>query len=326
MKIFFVDKKNKSGTFISPFPSDIRDYLHNPAYLIWIDCPEPNYEWIRRTFKIHKRIIELCKNSKPSSFFESEKNKSFLKTFFLNQQNGSGKIQYGQINFIISKRILITLHSLSTESFDNLNFNSEKLAELFCKGTDTFMLYLLNIIMDNNLKICSILDNETKLTETQLFKNTYQQLYNSLFALKKHSLICKTFAEEQKRTIRAIIKNTSMPVKTISTKKLLNELIFKTESFYSEITKINRLLDLYMEKHSYQEKYAIIYKQHTYLKNILSINSFIIVIIVILIFSKHFTIYKTPIAIIASSLIFFTAGYIFRNFKQKQQVSSKRKK
>ena len=284
MKIFIVDKKTQTGIFISAFPSDIKEHIHNPDYLIWLDFPEPNYEWIRRTFKIKKKVIEQCKNTNPIVFHEPQKNKLFLKTFFINAKKFPENIQSDQINFIFSDRVILTLHSIPANCFDNLNYISEDLTKIFLKGTDTFTVYLLNTIIDKNLKICSMFDNVIQTAEKKLTSNNCNGLRDSLFELKKHTLTYKTFTGEQLKVVRKMVKQPPTSIKKVSAKKLLNELHFKTASFYSELSRIDNLADLITQNYSDKKMSSTIIKHGNYLKKIIMVNFIIIYVLIALFF------------------------------------------
>ena len=316
MKIFIVDKQNKNGVFLSVFPADINDHLHNPSHLIWLDCPEPNYEWIRRTFKIKKRVIELCKRTKPPVFCESQRNKFFLKTFFINGKNFPDDTETGQINFILSDRLIITLHSLPADCFDNLNYNSEELTNLFCKGTDTFMAYLLNTITDKNLKVCEMIDNQSKKAEEKLLGDNFPELNKPLAILKKSTLTYKIFCKEQIKVVRKIIKQPPAVIKKVSAKRLLNELDFKTSALYSELARIDRLVEFFIKNCSNQKIYRLVLKQDNYVKKIMYINFSLIFMVIVLFFFKNFPTSKIPLLILASIPFLLAAIYIYRNNKK----------
>jgi len=282
MKIFIVDKKTQTGFFMSTLPAEIKELLHNPNHFIWLDFTEPNYEWIRRTFKIPKRIIELCKKTKPAAFYESYREKLFLKTFFINNNGFPEKTQSGQINFLVLNRLILTLHSLPTDCFENLNYNPEDSAKIFSKGADTFTAYLLNALIDNNLETCAMFDNVIKTAEKKLYANDLQGLSDSLFILKKHTLTYKTFTEEQVKNVRRLIKQPPPAIKKISAKRLLNELNFKTDAFYSELSRIDYLAGLITKNCSDKKTTSLIVKQDHYFKKFIAINFIILFILIIL--------------------------------------------
>jgi len=269
-KAFIVDRKTKAGVFLAPYPADVMEHLKEPDNFLWIDFYQPNYDWIRKNFKIHHHIIELCKDKTGFAYYEPLKEYFFLKTLVLNPEKYRSVGESGNLNLIVSKQFILTFHESYVEAFDAIDADPDELSKIFWQGTDHFLYYLLNILINDYSLFTEKINNDLNLLEHQLFNNPKDDFKEKIFNFEHTIISYQLPLKEQRRVMSILYKNPPAILKK-SSYRFIDRINYKINSLIMNFAKMEKNFKLIQDTYSVQLASANAHRQRVITAILLSI-------------------------------------------------------
>jgi magnesium transporter len=155
---------------------------------IWIDVSDPTkpeLESLKRRFSLHALTVEDC--SKTGNRVKLEQFKEYL--FIILYGVGKGKeIEQVQLNFILGKNFIITVHKGRINTFENLKKDTAKIKSLLSQGPDSALHHLMDMETDNYFPVLENLEEQIDEVEDEVYRSTDHRVLARLFRLKRQLL------------------------------------------------------------------------------------------------------------------------------------------
>ena len=181
--------------------------IKKKAKLIWIDISNPkteDFEAIKKRFKIHQLTIEDC--LKRSNRIKAEEFLNYDFFVLKGMELIKSKLRIYELDFIIGKNYIITVHKKPIPRFEKLKERKNKLQDLVKKGPDFLLHYLIDIEVDSIFPIMEKIDEDVDRIEDTLFEKHDPRTVNKLFKLKREILLIRRTMSGQRDIIGMLAK------------------------------------------------------------------------------------------------------------------------
>jgi magnesium transporter len=181
--------------------------LRKKAKLIWVDISNPSVndlEVLRKRFKLHKLTIEDC--FKEKSRIKAEEFMTYDFLVLRGIKHVKKRLKVYDLNFIIGKNYIISVHKGPVESFEKLKEKTEKLNDLVKKGPDFLLHNLIDTEVDNIFPVIEKIDEKVDKIEDKLFKVYDPGNINKLFTLKRQILAIRRHMSGQRDIVGMLAK------------------------------------------------------------------------------------------------------------------------
>ncbi len=188
-------------------------------------------------FGVHKLVIEDCASTNTRTKVEQFDTHNFIVIHGIRRQHHEMKTV--EVDIIQGKHWLISVHTNSSELFDWLKHNPEKISHVLKKGSDFMLHTLIDIEVDNYFPILENVEEELEALEDQVITDPQPVLLSKLFDLKRELLHVRKEVAPQREVMVALARRN---VPFISPQA---EAYFR--DIYDHLIRITDALDSYRE-------------------------------------------------------------------------------
>jgi len=156
---------------------------------IWLDVSDPTkseLEKLKSAFPLHSLTLEDC--SKTGNRVKLEQFREYLFIILYGVETGKKEPSNFQINFILGKNFLITVHKGRIESFESLKKDSGKIKSLLSQGPDFAMHHLIDMETDNYFPVLENIEDQIDDVEDEVYRSVDHRVLSRLFRLKRQLL------------------------------------------------------------------------------------------------------------------------------------------
>lgn len=181
--------------------------IKKKAKFIWIDITDPqinDLDLIKKRFKIHQLTLEDCFKEKSRIKAEEFLNYDFL--VLRGMKLIKSRLKIYDLNFIIGKNYIISLHRQPIPSFNDLKNREDLLRDLAKKGPDFLLHHLIDAEVDNIFPVLEKIDDQVDKIEDKLFAKYDPHNINRLFKLKREILLVRRTMAAQRDIIGMLAK------------------------------------------------------------------------------------------------------------------------
>ncbi|MEM5812092.1 MAG: magnesium/cobalt transporter CorA [Candidatus Aenigmatarchaeota archaeon] len=207
---------------------------------IWVDVTNPSKEDLEKlaeSFPLHSLTLEDCSKTGNRVKIEQFPEYVFIITYGI-VSGKKGPIDF-QMNFIIGKNFLLTIHKEKIPSFDSLKSDKKKLHFLLSKGPDFLLHHLMDVEVDLYFPVLEEIEEQIDELEEEVYRNIDHKVLGRLFRLKRQLLLIKKRVAPQKEVV-LILTQKNFPFITESASAYFRDI-------YDHTIRINESIDDYRE-------------------------------------------------------------------------------
>jgi magnesium transporter len=207
---------------------------------IWVDVTDPaksDLEKLGQSFPIHHLTLEDCSKTGNRVKLEQFNEYIFIITYGL-ESGKKGPLAF-QMNFVLGKNFLVTVHKEKIPSFDSLKSDSKRLQGLLSKGPDFLMHHLMDMEVDFYFPVLDEIEDEIDELEEDVYRNIDHKVLGRLFRLKRQLLTIRKRTGPQKEVVLMLTQK-SFPFISEHASAYYRDI-------YDHIIRINESIDDYRE-------------------------------------------------------------------------------
>jgi magnesium transporter len=207
---------------------------------IWVDVTDPtksDLDNLARSFPIHHLTLEDCSKTGNRVKLEQFEEYVFIITYGL-ESGKKGPMAF-QMNFILGKNFLVTVHKEKIPSFNSLKSDSKKMQSLLSKGPDLLMHQLMDIETDFYFPVLDEIEDQIDDLEEEVYRNVDKKVLGRLFRLKRDLLGIKKRIAPQKEVV-LLLSQKNFPF-------VSEHASIYYRDIYDHIIRINESIDDYRE-------------------------------------------------------------------------------
>lgn len=158
----------------------------------WIDLEDPTnkeLDLLKRKLKIHPTTIEDLKAH--NSRTKIEEFKKYLVIVMYNVIEKNGDLKQIETDLIIGRNFVITTHSHIIENIKAEKKNQKKLTRLFRGGSDIFLHYIMDNIINHYMPIVEEIDEEIDVLEDQVSDHADKKILERIIKIKRKVIFIK---------------------------------------------------------------------------------------------------------------------------------------
>jgi magnesium transporter len=207
---------------------------------LWADVADPSkadMDTLARSFPLHQLTLEDC--SKPGDRVKIEQFPEYVFIITYGLQSGKkGPVAF-QMNFILGKNFLLTVHKERIPSFDSLKSDTKRLHTILSKGPDLLLHHLMDVETDLYFPVLDRIEDQIDSLEEDVYRNIDHKVLGRLFRLKRQLLLIKKRMAPQKEVV-LMLSQKSFPFISDSASAYYRDI-------YDHIIRINESIDDYRE-------------------------------------------------------------------------------
>lgn len=207
---------------------------------IWVDVIDPTKADLGKlgfSFQLHQLTLEDISKTGNRVKLEQFKEYAFIITYGV--ESGKKGPSAFQMNFILGKNFLITVHKEKITSFDSLKLDRRALAHLLSKGPDLLLHRLMDVETDFYFPVLEGIEDQIDELEEEVYRNVDHKVLARLFRLKRQLLGIKKHAGPQKEVV-LMLSQKSFPFMSDESSAYFRDI-------YDHIIRINESIDTYRE-------------------------------------------------------------------------------
>src|SRR3990172_6892548 len=207
---------------------------------IWVDVSgpqKPDLERLKQAFPLHQLTLEDV--SKTGNRVKLEHFDEYAYIILYGIRQGKKEPETFQLNFILGKGFLITVHSEAIESFESLKKDRKKMKSMLSKGPDLLMHHLIDMEIDSYFPMLESIEDQIDSLEEEVYESTDHKPLGRLFRLKRQLLTIRRKAGPQKDVMMILSHNSSPFISERATAYY--------RDVYDHIIRINESIDDYRE-------------------------------------------------------------------------------
>jgi magnesium transporter len=167
----------------------------NPMWIDISDPTKPELESLKKRFSLHALTVEDC--SKTGNRVKLEQFKEYI--FIILYGVGKGKeIEQIQLNFILGKNFLATVHKGKIRTFEELKKDEGKMRSLISQGSDFMLHHLIDLETDNYFPVLEDIEEQIDEVEDEVYRSVDHRVLGKLFRLKRQLLGIRRKTSPQK--------------------------------------------------------------------------------------------------------------------------------
>jgi magnesium transporter len=169
---------------------------------IWADVTDPSkpdLESLAKAFQIHQLTLEDVSKTGNRVKLEQFKEYTFIITYGM--ESGKKGPSSFQMNFILGRNFLITVHKERIQSFDSLKLDRKALAHLLSRGPDLLLHKLMDVETDFYFPVLDEIEDQIDELEEEVYRNVDRKVLARLFRLKRDLLGIKKHVAPQKEVV-----------------------------------------------------------------------------------------------------------------------------
>ncbi|MCJ7817112.1 MAG: magnesium/cobalt transporter CorA [Candidatus Aenigmarchaeota archaeon] len=207
---------------------------------IWADVTDPtksDLEKLAQSFHLHHLTLEDCSKTGNRVKLEQFNEYLFIITYGL-ESSKKGPLAF-QMNFVLGKNFLLTVHKEKVSSFDSLKSDSRRLHSLLSRGPDLLMHHLMDIEIDFYFPVLDEIEDQIDELEEEVYRNIDQKVLGRMFRLKRQLLTIRKRVGPQKEIVLMLTQK-SFPFISDHASAYYRDI-------YDHIIRINESIDDYRE-------------------------------------------------------------------------------
>lgn len=207
---------------------------------IWVDVTDPakaDLEALSKAFPLHHLTLEDCSKTGNRVKLEQFREYIFIITYGL-ESGKKGPVAF-QMNFILGKNFLLTIHKEKISSFESLKADRKHLQSVLSKGPDFLMHHLMDMEVDFYFPVLDEIEDQIDGLEEEVYKNIDHKVLGRLFRLKRQLLSIKKHVSPQKEVVLMLTQK-GMPFISESSSAYFRDI-------YDHTIRINESIDNYRE-------------------------------------------------------------------------------
>ncbi|MBU0666211.1 MAG: magnesium/cobalt transporter CorA [Nanoarchaeota archaeon] len=201
IEITYFDRGVKNGLV-----SKLSELIRFPLWIDVTNMTKDESKLLEAAFGLHQLTSEDLLNS--CTRIKNEEFPEYLFSVFYGIKN-TKKIELTELDFVLSKKFLITNHKIKLDSFEKLKQNNARLEALFKKGLDFLFHDLLDQEIDNYFPVLETIDDQLEKIEEEVTKKPKPELLNKILQLKRQIIFIKKTAIPQREKISFLMKEQS---------------------------------------------------------------------------------------------------------------------
>lgn len=207
---------------------------------IWVDVTDPtkpDLGNLAKNFPIHHLTLEDCSKTGNRVKLEQFEEYVFIITYGL-ESGKKGPMAF-QMNFILGKNFLVTVHKEKIPSFNSLKSDPQKMHLLLSRGPDLLMHNLMDMETDFYFPVLDEIEDQIDSLEEEVYRNVDKKVLGRLFRLKRELLGIKKRIAPQKEVV-LLLSQKNFPFVSDSASAYYRDI-------YDHIIRINESIDDYRE-------------------------------------------------------------------------------
>ncbi|MCX6814122.1 MAG: magnesium/cobalt transporter CorA [Candidatus Aenigmarchaeota archaeon] len=207
---------------------------------IWVDVTDPtkpDLEKLAQSFPLHHLTLEDCSKTGNRVKLEQFNEYLFIITYGL-ESSKKGPLAF-QMNFVIGKNFLLTVHKEKISSFDSLKSDSRRLRNLLSRGPDLLMHHLMDMEIDFYFPVLDEIEDQIDDLEEEVYRNIDHKVLGRLFRLKRQLLTIRKRVGPQKEVV-LLLTQKSFPFISEQASAYYRDI-------FDHIIRINESIDDYRE-------------------------------------------------------------------------------
>ena len=207
---------------------------------IWVDVTDPtkpDLDNLAKNFPLHHLTLEDCSKTGNRVKLEQFNEYIFIITYGL--ESGKKGPTAFQMNFIIGKNFLLTVHKEKIPSFDSLKSDGKRLHYLLSRGPDLLMHRLIDMETDFYFPVLDEIEDQIDELEEEVYRNVDKKVLGRLFRLKRELLGIKKRTAPQKEVV-LLLSQKDFPFISEHASAYYRDI-------YDHIIRINESIDDYRE-------------------------------------------------------------------------------
>ncbi|HJW97337.1 MAG TPA: magnesium/cobalt transporter CorA [archaeon] len=207
---------------------------------IWVDVTDPskqNLGSLAKSFRLHSLTLEDVSKTGNRVKLEQFQEYIFIITYGLHSGKKS-PIAF-QMNFVLGKNFLLTIHKEKIPSFDSLKSDRPRLQSLLSKGPDFLLHHLMDAEVDFYFPVLDEIEDQIDELEEEVYRNIDHKVLGRLFRLKREMMGIRKRVGPQKEVVLMLTQK-SFPFISDSASAYFRDI-------YDHTIRINESIDDYRE-------------------------------------------------------------------------------
>jgi len=207
---------------------------------IWVDVTDPtksDLEKLAQSFPLHHLTLEDCSKTGNRVKLEQFEEYIFIITYGL-ESSKKDTLAF-QMNFVLGKNFLLTVHKEKISSFDSLKSDGKRLQNFISRGPDLLMHHLMDMEIDFYFPVLDEIEDQIDELEEEVYRNIDQKVLGRMFRLKRQLLTIRKRVGPQKEIVLMLTQK-SFPF-------ISEESSAYYRDIYDHIIRINESIDDYRE-------------------------------------------------------------------------------
>jgi len=207
---------------------------------IWADVTDPSkadLETLSRSFPLHHLTLEDCSKTGNRVKLEQFPEYLFIITYGI-ESGKKGPLGF-QMNFVLGKNFLLTVHKEKIPSFDSLKSDPKRLHAILSKDPDLLMHHLMDVETDFYFPVLDEIEDQIDELEEEVYRNIDHKVLGRLFRLKRELLGIRKRTAPQREVV-LMLSQKSFPFISDSASAYYRDI-------YDHIIRINESIDDYRE-------------------------------------------------------------------------------
>ena len=207
---------------------------------IWVDVTDPtksDLEKLAQSFPLHHLTLEDCSKTGNRVKLEQFEEYIFIITYGL-ESSKKDTLAF-QMNFVLGKNFLLTVHKEKISSFDSLKSDGKRLQNFISRGPDLLMHHLMDMEIDFYFPVLDEIEDQIDELEEEVYRNIDQKVLGRMFRLKRQLLTIRKRVGPQKEIVLMLTQK-SFPFISEHASAYYRDI-------YDHIIRINESIDDYRE-------------------------------------------------------------------------------
>jgi magnesium transporter len=207
---------------------------------IWVDVTDPakaDLEALSRSFPLHQLTLEDCSKTGNRVKLEQFEEYVFIITYGL--ESGKEGPEAFQMNFVLGKNFLLTVHSGKIPSFESLKSDSGRLRSLLSRGPDMLMHHLMDVETDFYFPVLDEIEDRIDELEEEVYRSVDKEVLGRMFRLKRQLLSIRKTTGPHKEVV-LLLSQKNFPFVSEQASAYYRDI-------YDHIIRINESIDDYRE-------------------------------------------------------------------------------
>ncbi|MBI2146185.1 magnesium/cobalt transporter CorA [Candidatus Woesearchaeota archaeon] len=180
------------------------DEVKNPLWIDATNLTKAEAALLQEKFGLHPLTIEDLLHARTRIKVEQFNNYLFCVFYALKKDHG---IRPAEIDFVVSRKYIITSHLGMLQFIKEIQENHEKLEKTFVRGMDFLFHHILDVSIDTFFPVLEYLDRDIEQVDEMITKKASPEALERIMELKKGVVDIKRVALPQREKVSLLTKN-----------------------------------------------------------------------------------------------------------------------